>query len=55
MEKSKPHHSLKEVQELIRAGFVRLTKVARQDAVRMGMFEADVFDVACSLTGQDFL
>jgi len=54
MDKGNPHHSLKEVQRLIRAGAVTITETAVQSAMNLNLGRRDILEVVRSLTTTDF-
>ena len=54
MEKSKPHHPLETVKELVRAGSVRATNVAMRGAHLLGLGPDDVLEAVLSLSRADF-
>lgn len=54
MKKYVPHHDLAGIKCLIQCGQVRVTKVASQGALALGLFDEDIFDVVLSLSRNDF-
>ena len=54
MEKSKPHHDLSRIKELVRQGAVAATGTAIRDAHNLGFDFRDIIDVIASLARKDF-
>jgi motility quorum-sensing regulator/GCU-specific mRNA interferase toxin len=49
-----PHYNLEEIKRLVRLGKAAITATARQDALSLGLFDNDVWEIVLSLTTQHF-